>query len=181
MLSYGTTSCEAKTGYGLDVESEMKLLQVQKKLQHTHLMDLVSTFLGAHAIPRNQRSNDYMKMVISEMLPKTKGLATFCDVFCEKGVFTVAQAKKILEAGKRYGLLPKIHADEIIHTGGGVLAAEVGAISADHLLTSRRATRSITRSLNFPSPPQYVHRGDMEELWPAASPSYRTGRPSYHQ
>ena len=136
MLSYGTTSCEAKTGYGLDVESEMKLLQVQKKLQRTHPMDLVSTFLGAHAIPRNQRSNEYMKTVISEMLPKTKGLARFCDVFCEKGVFTVAQARKILEAGKQYGLLPKIHADEIVHTGGGFLAAEVGAISADHLLQS---------------------------------------------
>jgi imidazolonepropionase len=136
MLSYGTTSCEAKTGYGLDVKSEMKLLKVQKKLQQTHSMDLVSTFLGAHAIPRHQRSNEYMKMVISEMLPKTKGLARFCDVFCEKGVFTVAQARKILEAGKQYGLLPKIHADEIVHTGGGSLAAEVGAISADHLLQS---------------------------------------------
>jgi imidazolonepropionase len=136
MLRYGTTSCEAKTGYGLDVKNELKLLRVHKKLQQTHPMDLVSTFLGAHAIPKHMQANDYIQTILSEMLPKTKGLARFCDVFCEKGVFTVAQAKKILEAGKQYGLIPKIHADEIVNTGGASLAAEVGAISADHLLNS---------------------------------------------
>jgi len=99
-------------------------------------MDLVSTFLGAHAIPKDQQANEYIRTVITEMLPKTKGLARFCDVFCEKGVFTVAQARKILDAGKQYGLIPKIHADEIVDTGGAALAAEVGAISADHLLMS---------------------------------------------
>jgi imidazolonepropionase len=139
MLRYGTTSCEAKTGYGLDVKNELKLLRVQKKLQETHPMDLVSTFLGAHAIPKHMQVNEYIQTILSEMLPKTKGLAQFCDVFCEKGIFTVAQAKKILEAGKQYGLIPKIHADEIVDTGGALLAAEVGAISADHLLRSSEA------------------------------------------
>lgn len=136
MLSYGTTSCEAKTGYGLDVETELKLLKVQKKLQETHPMDIVSTFLGAHAIPSGQKSNEYVRLVIDEMLPNVKGLARFCDVFCEKGVFTVAQASRILTAGKQYGLLPKLHADEIVDTGGASLAAKIGAISADHLLRS---------------------------------------------
>jgi imidazolonepropionase len=136
MLSYGTTSCEAKTGYGLNVETEIKMLKVQKKLQDSHPMDLVSTFLGAHAIPKDQRATEYVRTVITEMLPKTKDLARFCDVFCEKGVFTVDQSRKILDAGKQYGLIPKIHVDEIVDTEGASLAAEVGAISADHLLMS---------------------------------------------
>jgi len=136
MLSYGTTSCEMKTGYGLDVETEIRMLKVQKNLQESHPMDLVSTFLGAHAIPKDQHPKEYIRTVITEMLPKTKGLARFCDVFCEKGVFTVPQSRKILDAGKQYGLIPKIHADEIVDTGGAALAVEVGAISADHLLMS---------------------------------------------
>lgn len=139
MLRYGTTSCEAKTGYGLDVENELKLLKVQKKLQQSHSMELVSTFLGAHVIPKQMDGTDYVQTILQEMLPKTKGLARFCDVFCEKGVFTVEQTRKILEAGKLYGLVPKIHADEIVNTGGAALAAEVGAISADHLLRSSKA------------------------------------------
>jgi imidazolonepropionase len=139
MLRHGTTSCEAKTGYGLDVENELKLLKVQKKLQGSHPMELVSTFLGAHAIPEQMNGDDYVQTILHEMLPKTKGLARFCDVFCEKGVFTVEQTRKILEAGKQYGLVPKIHADEIVNTGGATLAAEVGAISADHLLRSSEA------------------------------------------
>ncbi len=139
MLQHGTTSCEMKTGYGLDVENELKLLKVQKKLAQIHPMDLVSTFLGAHAIPEHMSTNDYVNTIIKEMLPKTKGHARFCDVFCEKGVFTVTQARKILLAAKQYGLLPKVHADEIVETGGALLAAEVGAISADHLLQSSEA------------------------------------------
>jgi imidazolonepropionase len=136
MLSYGTTSCEAKSGYGLDVETEIKMLKVQKKLEKNHPMDLVSTFLGAHAIPKDQRATEYVRTVIAEMIPRIKDLARFCDVFCEKEVFTVAQSRKILDAGKQYGLIPKIHADEIVDTGGASLAAEVSAISADHLLMS---------------------------------------------
>jgi imidazolonepropionase len=138
MLSYGTTSCEAKTGYGLDVQTELKMLKIQKKLQESHPMDLISTFLGAHAIPKDQRADEYIRMVNTEMIPKIKDLARFCDVFCEKGVFTVAQSKKILDTGKQYGLISKIHADEIVDTGGASLAAEVGAISADHLLMSSK-------------------------------------------
>jgi len=139
MLRHGTTSCEAKTGYGLDVINEIKLLKVQQKLAKTHPMDLVSTFLGAHAIPKQMKADEYIQMILEEMLPKTKGLARFCDVFCEKGVFTVPQTRKILEEAKYYGLVPKIHADEIVDTGGALLAAEVGAISADHLLKSSEA------------------------------------------
>jgi len=136
MLSYGTTSCEAKSGYGLDVETEIRILKVQKKLQESHPMDLVSTFLGAHAVPADQRAAEYVQTVVTEMIPRIKDLARFCDVFCEKGVFTVAHSRKILDAGKQYGLIPKIHADEIVDTRGASLAAEVGAISADHLLKS---------------------------------------------
>jgi imidazolonepropionase len=112
------------------------LLKVQQKLKETHPMDIVSTFLGAHAVPRGQNSEEYVHTVIDEMLPRVRGLATFCDVFCEQGVFMVSQAKRILEAGKLHGLTPKIHADEIVDTGGAQCAADVGAISADHLLRS---------------------------------------------
>jgi len=136
MLFYGTTTCEAKSGYGLNTETELKILKAQKKLNETHPIDIVSTFLGAHAVPKEHKTNEYVDIVINEMLPKVKKLAKYCDVFCEKGVFTPAQSKKILEAGKTYGLTPKIHADEIVDTGGASLAAEVGAISADHLLMS---------------------------------------------
>jgi len=139
MLKYGTTTCEAKTGYGLDVATELKLLKVQQKLKEIHPIDVVSTFLGAHAVPKGQRPEQYVQRIIDEMLPTVKRLAEFCDVFCEQGVFTVSQARNILEAGKRYGLTPKLHADEIVDTGGARLAAEVGAISADHLLMSSDA------------------------------------------
>jgi len=136
MLSHGTTTCEAKSGYGLNKETEIKILQIQKKLNETHPADIVSTFLGAHAIPKEYKTEEYVDIVINEMLPEVVGLAKYCDVFCEKGVFTPSQSKRILEAGKTYGLIPKIHADEIVDTGGAALAAEVGAISADHLLRS---------------------------------------------
>ena len=92
--------------------------------------------MGAHSIPKGYSADDYVDVVINDMIPKTKGIARFCDVFCEKDVFTVKQTKKILEAGKKYNLIPKIHADEIVDTGGASLAAEVNAISADHLLMS---------------------------------------------
>jgi imidazolonepropionase len=139
MLSHGTTSCEAKTGYGLDVANELKLLKVQKQLQQSHPVELVSTFLGAHAIPKQMDAAEYIQTICTEMLPKTKGLARFCDVFCEKGVFTREQSRSILQTAKQYGLVPKIHADEIVDTRGASLAAEVGAISADHLLRSSKA------------------------------------------
>jgi imidazolonepropionase len=136
MLSYGTTTCEAKSGYGLDTATELKILQVQQQLNKNHCVDIVSTFLGAHAVPQGFTSDEYTKLLIDEMLPKMKGYAEFCDVFCEQGVFTPQQSKMVLDAAKQYGMTPKIHADEIIDTGGAQLAADVKAISADHLLRS---------------------------------------------
>ena len=136
MLKHGTTTCEAKSGYGLDTETEIKILKINEKLNKKHPVDIVSTFLGAHAVPEEYSADEYVDIIIDEMISKVKGLASFCDVFCEKDVFTVEQSKKILDAGKKHGLTPKIHADEIVDTGGAALAAEVGAISADHLLHS---------------------------------------------
>jgi len=136
MLRFGTTTCEAKSGYGLNTETELKILKTIKKLNNTHLIDIIPTFLGAHAIPKDKTTSEYVDLLINEMIPKIKGLAKFCDVFCEKGVFTPSQSKKILEAGKKHGLIPKIHADEIVDTDGAALSAEIGAISADHLLMS---------------------------------------------
>jgi imidazolonepropionase len=136
MLSYGTTTCEAKSGYGLDTETESKILEVNNKLNQLHPINIVSTFLGAHAIPKEKSADEYTKEIINEMLPKICNLSKFCDVFCEEGVFSVDQARKILEAGKNHSLIPKIHADEIVDTGGAALAAEIAAISADHLLMS---------------------------------------------
>jgi len=136
MLIYGTTTCEGKSGYGLETDTELKILKVQKNLHEIHPMDIISTFLGAHAVLKQYQTKEYVDLVINEMIPKVKNFASYCDVFCEKGVFSVAQSKKILEAGKSHGLIPKIHADEIVDTGGAALAADIGAISADHLLMS---------------------------------------------
>jgi len=132
MSKHGTTTCEAKSGYGLETKSELKILKLTKKLNDTHPIDILPTFLGAHAVPKNKKTTEYVDILINEMIPKVIGLAKFCDVFCEKGVFTPSQSKKILECGKKHGLIPKIHADEIVDTGGAALAAEIGAISADH-------------------------------------------------
>ncbi|HLR51408.1 MAG TPA: imidazolonepropionase [Candidatus Avamphibacillus sp.] len=137
-LLNGVTTLEAKSGYGLTVEDELKQLEVAKKLTEDHPLDLVSTFMGAHAVPVDQKDEPekFVDYVINDMLPEVaaKKLAVFNDVFCERGVFTPDQSRRILEAGKEYGLTPKIHADEIEAYGGAELAAEVGAISADHLL-----------------------------------------------
>lgn len=137
-LLHGVTTIEAKSGYGLTVEDELKQLEVAKKLHEDHPLDLVSTFMGAHAVPMEYKDNpdEFVDYVINDMLPiiAEKELAVFNDVFCERGVFTPEQSKRILEAGKKYNLIPKIHADEIEPYGGAELAAEVGAISADHLL-----------------------------------------------
>lgn len=136
MLLHGTTTCEAKSGYGLNIETELKILKTNQKLNDTHPIDIISTFLGAHAVPNEYKTEEYVDIVINEMLPKVKGYAKYCDVFCEKGVFTQKQSRDILKNGKDQGLPPKIHADEIVDTGGAALAAELGAISADHLLMS---------------------------------------------
>lgn len=141
MLSFGVTTVEAKSGYGLDdFETEIKQLEVAKKLNEDHPVDIVSTFMGAHAIPPKYKDEPekFIQMIINEMIPQVaeRKLAKFNDVFCEKGVFSIEESKEILEAGLKHGLLPKIHADEIEPLGGAELAAEVGCISADHLVAA---------------------------------------------
>lgn len=142
-LEHGVTTIEAKSGYGLDWENERKQLTVAKLLNQNHPIDIVSTFMGAHAIPKEYKTipDQYVELLIRDMLPKvvSEQLAEFNDVFCEQGVFTPEQSKAILQAGKALGLTPKIHADEIEPYGGAELAAEVGAISAEHLLRASDA------------------------------------------
>lgn len=137
-LLHGVTTVEAKSGYGLTLADEIKQLEVAKQLHEAHPIDIVSTFMGAHAVPRDYKDNPdaFVDLVIEEMIPEVarRKLAVFNDVFCERGVFTPEQSRKILEAGIRHGLLPKIHADEIEPYEGAELAAAVGAVSADHLL-----------------------------------------------
>lgn len=138
MLRFGVTTCEAKSGYGLATEHELKALRVIKNLNARHTMDIVATFMGAHLVPTEYKENraEYIRLVCEEMLPRVKeqGIAKFCDVFCEADTFTVEESRQILEAGLKYGLRPKIHADEIEAIGGSVLAGELGAISAEHLI-----------------------------------------------
>jgi len=138
MLAEGTTTVEAKSGYGLSVNDEIKILEAIEGLPRRLPMGFVSTFLGAHAVPPEYdgKTNDYVDLVINKMIPAVtkRKLAEFCDVFCEKGVFDVEQSRRILLAARKAGLRLKVHADEIVHLGGADLAAEVGATSADHLL-----------------------------------------------
>ncbi len=137
-LEYGTTTIEAKSGYGLSVEDELKSLRVLKKVEKLLPITIVPTFLGAHEVPDEYQSNreKYIDLLVEEMIPQVaeEKLAVFCDVFCEKNVFTVPESERILLAAKDYGMAPKLHADELFHTGAAELAAKVGAISADHLL-----------------------------------------------
>lgn len=140
MMNYGTTTVEAKSGYGLNTESEIKMLKALQILNEEHPLDIVSTFLGAHAIPLEYKDNpdDYVELIISDMIPKIakEDLAEFCDVFCEKGIFSIEQSRKILKTALRYGLKPQIHIDEITDTNGALLAAELKAIQTGHLLKS---------------------------------------------
>lgn len=138
MLSFGVTTCEAKSGYGLNTETELKQLRVAKKLDKSQPIDIVSTFMGAHAFPNEYKENrtGYIDYLLKEMLPivADEKLAEFCDIFCETAVFTLDESRKILLEAKKYGMRPKIHADEIDPIGGAEMAAEVGAISAEHLI-----------------------------------------------
>ena len=140
MMNYGTTTVEAKSGYGLSTESELKILKALQILNEEHPLDIVSTFLGAHAIPLEYKDkpDDYVELIISDMIPKIvkEGLAEFCDVFCEKGIFSIEHSRKILKTALRYGLKPQIHIDEIADTNGALLAAELKAIQTGHLLKS---------------------------------------------
>lgn len=138
MLAHGTTTCEAKSGYGLDLPSEIKSLQVIQELNRLHPVDLVPTFMGAHAVPPEYKGKkaDFVRLIKEEMIPEIARLklAEFCDVFCEQGVFNVDESREILECGKEHGLTPKAHAEEITALGGASMAAKVGAISAEHLI-----------------------------------------------
>jgi imidazolonepropionase len=140
MLAHGTTTIETKSGYGLTTESEIKILKTVKTLNTEHCIDIIPTFLGAHAIPVEYQNNpeDYVDLIVTEMIPVIvkENLAEFCDVFCEEGIFSIEQTRKILQAAKRYGLQPQIHVDEIIDTNGALLAAEIMAVQAAHLLKS---------------------------------------------
>jgi len=138
LLAQGITTVEAKSGYGLSLEAETKQLRALRTGASRSPVTVVPTFLGAHEVPDEyrERRSEYVGQVATEMIPAIArdGLARFCDVFCDRGVFTVDDARHILTAGKEHGLLPKLHADELADVGAATLAAEVGAVSADHLL-----------------------------------------------
>ncbi|MGD2116133.1 MAG: imidazolonepropionase [Acidobacteriota bacterium] len=138
MLAHGTTTAEAKSGYGLALDPEMKQLRAIRDAGAHHPVDLVPTLLAAHEFPPEHRDDHgrYVDLICEEIVPAAaeQGLARYCDVFCENGVFTVEESRRVLEAGRRRGLTPRLHADEFEDSGGAELAAELGAVSADHLI-----------------------------------------------
>ena len=139
-LRFGVTTTEIKSGYGLDLEHELKQLRVIRRLNETHAMDVVATCMAAHAVPPEYagRTDAYVDVVCGEILPRVaeEKLAQYCDVFCETGVFSVVQSRRVLETARSLGLGLKIHADEITALGGALLAGELGAISAEHLIAT---------------------------------------------
>ena len=143
MLSFGVTTVEGKSGYGLDLKTEIKQLEVMAELEHVHPVDVVTTFLGAHAVPADYKGREdaFIDFLIDMVLPivAERGLAEFCDVFCEKNVFSVNQSRRLLRKAQEFGLRAKLHADELVSLGGAELAAELGAVSADHLLQASDA------------------------------------------
>ena len=134
-LRCGTTTVEAKSGYGLTVEDELKILRVMRQLKKEVRLEIVPTFLGAHAVPRELSPDEYLDVVVTEMLPRVTAekLAEFCDVFCERGYFDIDQSRKILSAAKKVGLSLRGHVDQLTNSGGAKLMAEMGATTADHL------------------------------------------------
>jgi imidazolonepropionase len=150
MLSFGVTTVEGKSGYGLDRKTELKQLEAMARLNKSHALDIAPTFLGAHAVPTEFKGKaDEVVDHVMEILPevKEKGLAEFCDIFCEENVFSVDQSRRLLVRAKELGLGVKIHADEIVQLGGTELAAELGAVSADHLLqASEQGIRDLAAS-----------------------------------
>jgi imidazolonepropionase len=161
MLSFGTTTLEVKTGYGLDEDSELKLLKAIETLAKRHPCTLVPTFLGAHAIPQEYKSKPerYVRIVIEKMLPhaaawyeeslfKQQDIPFYCDVFCEQNAFTLDQSRRILEAGLLLGLGAKIHADEFTSLGGVRLAVELNAVSVDHLDVTTAVERDLLANSN---------------------------------
>lgn len=143
MMRFGVTTVEGKSGYGLDMETELKQLRVMQHLNVVHSMDIIPTFMGAHAIPRSHEgdSEGFLNEMIQAVMPEVSrlGLAEFADIFCEEGVFSVAQSQRYLEAAHALGFQLKLHADEIVRIGGAELAAQLSAVSADHLLQASHA------------------------------------------
>ena len=138
MLAWGTTTAEAKSGYGLSLDGELKQLRAIRRAAEAHAVDLVPTLLAVHAVPPEAPHDRgrFLDLVCEEIVPAAAaaGLARFCDVFCEHGVFDAAESRRVLAAGMRHGLAPRLHADEFADSGGAELAAELGALSADHLI-----------------------------------------------
>jgi imidazolonepropionase len=151
---YGTTTLEAKSGYGLDVASELKILRLHKELEAEQPLEIESTFLGAHVVPAEYRSKRggaerYVGLLTGKLIPEVaaRHLAEFCDVFCDRGAFSVSEAKKILEAGKQHGLAPRIHAEQLTRSGATQLAMQLGAASCDHLeQISKAEMRALAKS-----------------------------------
>jgi imidazolonepropionase len=151
MLTHGTTTIEAKSGYGLNIEDELKQLYAIRQANNTHPIDIVSTFMGAHEVPKEYKSRkeDYMKILTQEILPRVRDnqLAEFFDVFCEEGVYSVDETRHLIRTAKAEGFKIKLHADEFSPLGGAVLAAEEGAVSADHLIAiSDEGIETLARS-----------------------------------
>lgn len=170
MLEFGVTTIEAKSGYGIDdFDTELKQLEVAKKLNIDHPVDIVSTFMGAHAIPKDYKDNPekFVEIIIKDMLPEVakRKLAKFCDVFCEEGVFNIDQSRQILLAAREYGMEPKLHADEIEPLGGAELAAEIGCITADHLIAASDTGIE-----------EMAKRGIIANLLPGTSFNLQTGK-----
>jgi imidazolonepropionase len=152
--AHGTTTVEAKSGYGLDVASELKILRLHKELSVEQPLEIVSTFLGAHVVPAEYRGKSrgtekYVALLIEKLIPEVAAgkLAEFCDVFCDRRAFSRSDSKKILETGKRHGLVPRIHAEQLSRTGATQLAVQLGAASCDHLEQLNKADiRTLARS-----------------------------------
>jgi imidazolonepropionase len=152
--AHGTTTIEAKSGYGLDLASELKILTLHKELSTEQPLDIISTFLGAHVVPAEYRgrargAEEYIALLIEKLMPEVAGqeLAKFCDVFCDRGAFSREQSREILEAGKRCGLAPRLHAEQLTRTGAAQLAVQLGAASCDHLEQVNRADiRALAKS-----------------------------------
>jgi imidazolonepropionase len=169
MLAQGTTTAEVKSGYGLDLESELKMLRAIKRLAAEQPLSLSATFMGAHEVPVEYRADAarYVDLIVDAMVPAAaaEGLAEWCDVFCERGVFTPEDSETILRAGVRHGLKPRIHADELALSGGSAVAARVGARSADHLIF-----------VDEPHADQLAGAGVIATLLPAAAFFLKLGR-----
>ncbi|OQY59682.1 MAG: imidazolonepropionase [Desulfobacteraceae bacterium 4572_88] len=151
MLSLGVTTVEGKSGYGLDNDTEIRQLEVMRTLNDEHPVDVIPTFMGAHAVPPEYEGKEdaFLDLIIREVMPQVaeRNLAEFCDIFCEKNVFSVEQSRRLLSEAGKHGLKLKLHADEIVHTGGAELAAELAAVSADHLVrASDRGIRDMARA-----------------------------------